>query len=298
MTTEHRILLLGSNGQLGWVLKQTLTEFGDVTACGREECDLANVDTIRSVVRSLKPTIIVNAGAYTAVDKAETEKELAYAVNATAPGVLAEEAKALGARLIHFSTDYVYDGRKDGFYVETDATEPLSVYGRTKLAGDQAIEQVGGKYQIFRTSWVFGAHGRNFAKTILNLAATKRELKIIADQYGVPTSVNLLSDITLSILETDDAPSGVYHAVPAGETTWHGYAQFLVSEAEKAGMPLQALPDDVKPIATHEYPLLAVRPQNSRMDTKKLCTTFGLTMPDWREDVSELVQNLSQQAAA
>jgi len=281
-----RFLVTGANGQLGFELQRALAPLGEVTACGRDACDLSNPDSIRAAVRAAKPNVIFSAGAYTAVDKAESEPDLASAVNATAPGILGEEASKLGALVIHYSTDYVFDGTKTSAYREEDATNPLGVYGKTKLAGEKALAASGSDHLIFRTSWVFGAHGKNFIKTILRLAASRDELRIVADQFGAPTGAALLADASTHIATRylrdgrENFPFGLYHLTAGGETSWHGFAQHIVAKAAAANTPLQAPIDRIFPITTPEYPTPAARPENSRLDTSKFRNTFGLHLPD------------------
>jgi dTDP-4-dehydrorhamnose reductase len=280
------ILLLGGDGQVGWELQRALAPLGRLIAPGHAECDLAEPDQLRAVVRAASPAIIVNAAAYTAVDKAESEPALARAVNGTAPGILAEEAKKLGAWLVHYSTDYVFDGAKAGPYVEDDATAPLSVYGATKLEGEQAIRQTGCRHLIFRTSWVFAARGGNFARTMLRLARERETLKIVDDQFGAPTSAELIADVTALCLRDVMKPGGetsqgLYHLVADGETSWHGYARFVLAQAAQLGCTLKCRAENVDPIPTSSYPLPAKRPANSRLDTSKLKREFDLYLPDW-----------------
>ena len=292
------ILLLGKDGQLGWQLQRSLAPHGKVVACGRAECDLADLDRLRAVVRQVNPTVIVNASAYTAVDRAESEADLAHSVNAIAPGVLAEEAARNGALLLHYSTDYVFDGNHQGYYTEQDASNPQSVYGRTKRDGELALQQSGAKHLILRTSWVVGAQGANFAKTMLRLAAERDGLKIVADQFGAPTSVALLADVTAQVLGRYQRegragfPFGLYHLVAGGCTTWHEYAQTVVRAALAAGKPLKLTADEILPIATADYPLPAPRPSNSRLDTSRLRQTFGLELPDWQSGLDHVLQQI------
>ncbi len=262
------------------------------------ECDLADASAISVLVRSVKPDLIINPAAYTTVDKAESEPELAHAINAVAPGVLGEEAAKLGAWVVHYSTDYVFDGTKPGFYAEDDLTNPRSIYGRTKRDGEIALEATGARHLIFRTSWVVGAHGRNFAKTILRLAAERENLNVVADQYGVPTSAALLADVTAQLVrqrqrEGDtNFPFGLYHLVPRGETNWCEYARFVISEALAAGKSLKLSPDSIRAITSSEYPLPAKRPANSRLDTRKLRSLFGLELPDWQIGIRHILQQI------
>lgn len=287
------ILLLGKDGQVGWELQRSLALLGEVHACGREQADLTDLDGLRRLVRRLRPDAIVNAAAYTAVDRAESEPDLARRINAEAPAVLAEEAARAGAWLVHYSTDYVFDGNKSGAYAETDPPAPINAYGRGKRAGEEAILASGCRHLIFRASWVYGAHGANFPKTILRLAAERRELKVVADQFGAPTGAELIADVTAhalrAVLGGAEVPSGVYHLAAAGETSWHAYARFVVATAIESGAILATAPDAVLPISSAEYPGAARRPLNSRLDTGKLRRTFGLVLPGWHEPVRRVV---------
>ena len=284
-----KLLLFGANGQLGWTFRQHLPA-EQLTVIDRQTADLAHPEAIRAAIRTHRPDIILNAAAYTAVDKAQSEPEQARQINATAPGVMAEEAQVLGACLVHFSTDYVFAGQGTRPYKETDPTGPLSVYGQTKLAGELAVQQACDRHLIFRTSWVVGEHGGNFMKTMLRLAAERDSLRVVADQYGVPTSAKLLVQYSLmavshclqSEVEQQAAPWGLYHLVPAGETTWHAYAQHVIGLAHAQGLMLKARPEAVHPIRTEDYPLPAPRPQNSRLSTEKFERTFGVTLPPWQ----------------
>lgn len=293
-----RFLVTGANGQLGFELHRALAPLGEVVACGRDACDLSNPDSIRAAVRAAKPDVIFSAGAYTAVDKAESEPDLARAVNATAPGILGEEAAKLGALVIHYSTDYVFDGLKASAYGETDATNPLSVYGKTKLEGENALAASGADHLIFRTSWVFGAHGKNFIKTILRLASNRDELRIVADQFGAPTGAALLADASTHIAARylrdgrENFPFGLYHLAAGGETSWHGFAQHIVAGAAAANSPLQATPERIHPIPAAEYPTPAARPANSRLDSSKFRSAFGLHLPDWTHGVDQVLDLL------
>jgi dTDP-4-dehydrorhamnose reductase len=293
-----KILLTGMNGQVGFELQRTLAPLGEVVAVDVQDCNLFSPNAIRQLVAEVAPQVIVNPAAYTAVDKAEAEPALAQAVNGTAPGVFGEAAARLGALVVHYSTDYVFDGCMPGAYLETDAPNPQSVYGKTKLAGERALQASGADHLIFRTSWVFGAHGSNFAKTILRLAAERDGLKIVADQFGAPTSAALLADITARVLGRykregrAEFPFGLYHLVAGGCTTWHEYAQTVVHAALAAGKQLRLTADDVLPIATVDYPLPATRPSNSRLDTSRLRQTFGLDLPDWQSGLSHVLQQI------
>ena len=284
-----KVLITGVNGQVGHALSELLREANieSVISLSRNELDLSNQDHIRQVIQSVKPDLIINPAAYTAVDKAESEPELAFAINATAPRILAEEAANIGARLIHFSTDYVYNGNKSGPYIETDFTEPLSVYGKSKLAGEDAIREVGVPHLIFRTSWVYGAYGKNFLKTILRLAGEREELRIVADQFGTPTSTSSIADAVLHIINAwHNDTTGVYHMVNAGQTTWHGFASAIIEEYSRLQKAKQWPPlkvQDIKPISTQEFPTPAARPANSCLDTTKLTRDFSIQLADWRE---------------
>lgn len=293
-----RFLLTGKNGQVGFELQRALAPLGEVVAVDHTECDLADPGAVRRLVAATRPRIIVNPAAYTAVDRAESERDLAYAVNAAAPGVLGEEARRLGALVIHYSTDYIFDGAKDGWYTEEDAPNPQSTYGATKLAGERALRESGADSLIFRTSWVFGAHGGNFAKTMLRLSGERDELKVVADQRGAPTSASLLADVTAQIVARylregrDSFPFGVYHLVAGGECTWHDYARTVVSAALVAGKPVRTTPDRILPITTADYPTAAKRPANSRLATVKLQDTFGLVLPPWQDGLAHVLKQI------
>lgn len=275
------LLLFGKNGQVGWELCRALAPLGRVLAMDRAEADLADEAALRRIVREAQPRVIINAAAYTAVDKAESETDLARRVNGIAPGALAEAARETGAWLIHFSTDYVYDGAKTTPYVETDSTNPLNVYGRTKLEGDQAVIAAGGKHLIFRTSWVYGNRGRNFFLTIQRLARGGKSLRIVNDQLGSPTWSRVIAEATTQavrrVLAAEDAsPSGVYHLAAEGFTSWHGFASRIVE-----CMPDAHDASGVQPITTAEYPTPAKRPRYSVLDCGKLKRTFGVELPNW-----------------
>ncbi|MGE5471483.1 MAG: dTDP-4-dehydrorhamnose reductase [Bacteroidota bacterium] len=296
-----KVLLLGKDGQVGWQLQRALAPHGQLVACGRAECDLADTAQIRSVVREIKPTVIVNATAYTAVDKAESEPALALRINGEAPGILAEEAARLDALLVHYSTDYVYDGRKPTAYVESDATAPQGVYGRSKLVGEEAIRAVGGKSLIFRTSWVFGEHGGNFVKTILRLARDKESLNVVDDQIGSPTPADLIATVTglaLAMLAhgraLEKGEHRLYHLAAARPVSWCEFARTIVRQAgdlQPGGLRLQ--PDAIRAITTAEYPTPARRPANSRLDCGRLESDFGLQMPDWQPSLQRVLQLLA-----
>ncbi len=293
-----RILLTGKHGQVGFELQRALASVGEVCAVDQPECDLVSVSAIRALVRSFKPHVIVNPAAYTAVDKAESEPELAHAINAVAPGVLGEEAAKGNAWVVHYSTDYVFDGTKLGAYTEDDLTNPQSVYGRTKRDGEIALQASGVRHVIFRTSWVVGVHGSNFAKTILRLAVERESLNVVADQHGTPTSAALLADVTAQLIrqrqrEGDDKfPFGLYHLVASGETNWCDYARFVVSGALALGKSLKLSPDSIRAIASSEYPLPAKRPANSRLDTQKLRSRFEVELPDWQSGIRHILQQI------
>ncbi len=277
-----RILLTGRNGQVGWELSRALAPLGEVVAFDREGLDLAAPDQIVSAVRAVRPDVIVNAAAYTAVDRAESEPGAALAVNAVAAGVLAEEAQRAGALLVHYSTDYVFDGTKDAPYAEEDAPNPLNAYGRSKLAGEHAIRAAGVPHLILRTSWVYAARGKNFFVTILRLLREKSALRIVSDQIGAPTSAGALADATAELLRRHDPIalgelSGIYHATAGGSTSWHGFAT-EIARLEQAALP-QMPP--IVPIPSSEYPLPAPRPRNSRLSNAKLLRCFGVRLPPW-----------------
>ena len=274
-----KILLTRCAGQLGRELKRSLASLGELVACDRRQLDLAQPEALRATVRALAPTVIVNAAAYTAVDKAEAEPAAADAINAMAPGVLAEEARRLGALLIHYSTDYVFDGAKPAPYTEDDVPAPLSAYGRSKHTGELAIAASGARHLIFRTSWVYGLHGANFMKTMLRLGRERDELRVVGDQIGAPTWTRHLADVTALVLARRDIPGGLYHLAAAGATSWHGYAEAIFAAAQAAGL-LEKSPV-VHRITSADYPLPAARPANSRLDCSRFQRDFGLALPDW-----------------
>jgi len=288
-----KILVTGKNGQVGWELQRTLAPLGQIFALDVDGMDLSSPDAIRNKVREIAPHVIVNPAAHTAVDKAESEPDLAMAINGTAPGVFAEEAKKLDALLIHYSTDYVFDGTKSSPYIESDSPNPQSVYGKTKLAGEQAIIASGCKHIILRTSWVYGVHGGNFVKTILRLAKERNELRIVADQYGAPTWARLLAESTAQIIgKYSEDKSGIYHLTPTGRTNWHQFAEEIVCLARQYDDALKDKPLTIHPIATHEYPVPAKLPANSSLSTEKIHRTFGLELPRWEDDLAECVRQL------
>jgi dTDP-4-dehydrorhamnose reductase len=294
-----KILLLGPNGQVGWELQRSLQPLGEVIALGRQQgnlCgDLSRPEELIATVRALRPEVIVNAAAYTAVDKAESEPALASTINAQGPAVLAREAEALGACLVHYSTDYVFDGSGDQPRVEDDPTGPLSVYGRTKLEGEQAIRASGARHLIFRTSWVYAARGGNFAKTILRLAAERDELRVVNDQVGAPTGADLIADATALALRharSDPTACGLYHLCAAGQATWFDYARHVVEWARAAGLPIRVAPDAVLPVASTAYPTPAHRPLNSRLLCETLMNRFGLHLPPWQTGVERMLAEI------
>ena len=292
-----RILVTGKNGQVGYELQRSLAPLGEVVAVDVQDCDLTDTAAIVSLVEKVKPDLIINPAAYTAVDKAELEQEVAFAINAAAPKVLAAQANLLHIPLIHYSTDYVFDGTKSGVYVEEDDPNPQSVYGKTKLQGEKNVRAMCPQHVILRTSWVFGAHGGNFLKTILKLAQERDELKIIADQFGAPTSARLLAESTAKIakqLLNGEATqkAGTYHLVGAGETTWHGYATKVVELANQLGVKTKVNAANIQPIPTEAYPLPALRPKNSKLSTAKIRTTFGIDIPDWSVGVEQVLKQV------
>ena len=285
-------LVLGRNGQVGFELQRTLAPLGKVVALDSWQLDLNKPDNIRKVVSGLAPAVIVNAAAYTAVDKAESERDIAMRVNAIAPGVLAEEAKKLGALLVHYSTDYVFDGTKNSPYVETDATVPTSIYGLSKLAGEQAIQVAGGDFLIFRTSWVYGVRGHNFLLTMLRLAKERDSLRVVADQHGAPTWSRMIAETTALAIASRQGQTGIYHLTGQGQTTWHGFAQGILHEyqqrhAQKGWPELKVHAAQVETITTEQYPTPAKRPANSVLDNTKLLRDFGLQLPDWKDSLAQ-----------
>src|ERR1035437_9488958 len=294
-----KILVFGRMGQVGWELRHKLACLGQVIALDYPEVDFSKPDSIRNAARAAEPTVILNAAAYTAVDKAESDPELATAINATAPGVIAEEAKRLGSLLVHYSTDYVFDGTKPGPYVETDAPNPINVYGKTKLAGDQAIQSAGGDYLILRTSWVYGARGNNFLLTMLRLAQEHAELRIVDDQIGAPTSSECIAQATANILAQLLAPagggldgrSGIYNLTSTGETSWFGFAKALLTKS--SGTFGFTVPNLI-PIKTSEFPRPAIRPVNSRLSCERLEQTFRIRMPYWEHALSLVLDTLTE----
>ena len=277
------ILLTGMNGQVGWELQRTLQPLGTLIALDRTQLDLTNPDRINAVLREVNPAIIVNPAAYTAVDKAESEIDLATTINATAPGILAEAAKRQDALLIHYSTDYVFDGSKPIPYVESDPVSPINIYGRSKLAGEQAIQASGCRHLIFRTSWVYGLRGQNFLRTMLRLAKERDELRVVADQTGAPTWSRMIAETTALAIARHAGQQGLYHLVAAGATSWHGFASAIIEDAAERGW-LEKIPA-VRRIASADFPTPARRPANSRLNCDRLQNDFALRQPDWAEEL-------------
>jgi dTDP-4-dehydrorhamnose reductase len=308
---KPRILLTGKNGQVGRELERILAGTTQLRALGRQELDLARPECIRREIREFQPQIIINAGAYTAVDKAESEEPLARAINTDAPAVMAEEAKKIGAALVHYSTDYVFDGTKNRPYIESDTTNPLSAYGRTKLAGENAIREAGGRYLIFRTEWVYATRGKNFLLTILRLATEREELRIVSDQLGAPTWSRDIASSTVNVISAEwehsagadflASRSGIYHMTAAGETSWFGFASAIVEQVHRcAELPAwvttaigdrQLIAKQILPIATKDYPTPARRPAYSVLSNALLKQTFGVELPDWRVQLKTALQS-------
>lgn len=292
------ILLIGKQGQIAWDLQVTLATLGNVTVLGSQELDLASPDQIKERVKAIQPQIIVNAAAYTAVDKAESEPELCMSINATAPGILAELARQSQALLVHYSTDYVFDGKKISPYVETDPTNPLSVYGSSKLAGERAIVQVDCSHLILRTTWVYGNRGKNFLLTILRLAAEKPELKIVADQIGAPTWSRSIAEATAQIVaqcrKDRSSIKGIHNLSAGGKTSWHGFATAIVSQYRSLYPEKHLTVGDILPIPASDYPTPAARPANSVLDNSKIASDFGVLLPDWELSLSQLLARWQQ----
>lgn len=300
-------MIVGRSGQLSWEAQQRFQGLGEVICVGRPELDLLNIDDVRAEIRRIRPSILVNAAAYTAVDQAESEPSVAMKINSDAPAVMAEEAKRLGALFITYSTDYVFDGKSTSPYIETDQTSPVNVYGASKLSGERAVEAVGGSYLIFRTSWVYGARGKNFLKTILKLATERPELRIVDDQVGAPTWSGDLADATRKIIEqlmkkaaaekvsVGEALGnrhGIYHMTAGGSVSWCGFAAAIVEEMGKRGLDKGNLAK-VVPIPSSDYPTPAARPRNSRLCNDKLKNIFGVTLPQWRTSLAAVMDELS-----
>jgi len=293
-----RLLVTGANGQVGCELRQSLAPLGEVIALDRAACDLARPAEVARILRAATPDIIVNAAAYTAVDRAEQEEELATLINGTAVGEIAQAARQLGALLIHYSTDYVFDGRKDAPYAEDDVPSPISAYGRSKLAGERAIAQCGGRYLIVRTSWIYAARGHNFLKTVLRLARERDELRIVDDQIGAPTWARDLAAATAAMtrqarqeIARDDFESGLFHVTGSGATSWFVFAQAVVKQAEQFG--LLARKSKIVPIASSEYPVAATRPKNSRLSGARARHRFQIALPEWEQSLAVCMRELS-----
>ena len=293
-----KLLIIGSGGQVGRELQRSLPALGRVVACDFPELDLEQPGAAEERIRSEAPDVIVNAAAYTAVDKAESEPERARRINAGAVAEIAAAARRLGAAFFHYSTDYVFDGGKEGWYTETDSPDPLGVYGRTKLEGEQAAAEAGDRHYVFRTSWVHAAHGANFVRTMLRLARERDALRVVDDQFGAPTGAALLADVTADVIARSRTPAlavapGLYHLVPRGATSWHGFARFILEQARDRGLELRVQPEQVEPIPTSAYPTPARRPANSRLCTARLRAALGGDLPTWQEGVIPVVAALT-----
>jgi dTDP-4-dehydrorhamnose reductase len=291
-----KILLLGKNGQVGWELQRSLASLGEVLALDRNSSthcgDLANLEGLAETVRVFRPQVVVNAAAYTAVDKAESDQTTAHLINALAPEVLSRACAAIDALLVHYSTDYVFDGGGQTPWVETDTTGPVNVYGRSKLAGEQGIAKQGARHIVFRTSWVYGTEGGNFAKTMLRLAQEREKMAVINDQYGAPTGAALLADITALSLQQTQALSGIYHLAAAGETTWHAYAQYVLQTAKQFKSDIDYKVKEVAAVPTSEFPTPAQRPLNSRLNCNKLQQALQCQLPDWQKGVDSMLSKI------
>lgn len=293
-----KLLITGCNGQVGFELQRALAPLGEVIAVDRAGCNLAQPESIRAIVRQHAPDFIINAGAYTAVDRAESDSETAYAVNTEALHVLGDAAARCAARVIHYSTDYVFDGSQAAPYAEEDELCPVNVYGASKAAGEVALRETCPEHLILRTSWVFGVQGANFVKTMLRLATERDHLNVVNDQFGAPTSAALIADVTAQIITRlgdargDRAPYGTYHLTASGVASWHEFADFVIAQARASGRPLRLPVDGLQAIPTSAYPTPARRPVNSRLSTQKLCTTFGLHLPDWRHGATHVLTQL------
>lgn len=294
-----KILLFGMGGQVGWELQRSLAPLGELVALDRDSkalCgDFTDLAGLAATVAAVRPDVIVNAAAYTAVDKAESEPELARTINALAPQALAEEAQRLGAAFVHYSTDYVFDGSGEAPWCETDTPAPLNVYGQSKLEGERLVMAACERHLVLRTSWVYAARGGNFARTMLRLAVERERLSVVADQFGAPTGAELLADVTahaLRTLQREPQLAGLYHLAAGGETSWHGYASYVIGRARAAGAALKVDPDGIDAVPGAAFPTPARRPANSRLDTRKLQQHFGLTLPDWRQGVQRMIREI------
>jgi dTDP-4-dehydrorhamnose reductase len=292
-----RILVTGKNGQVGHELMTSLAPLGKLVGVDLKECDLTQSAAIDALLERVKPDIIINPAAYTEVDKAESEPTIAHAVNAQAPKIFARYAARHNILIIHFSTDYVFDGSKPEPYLEDDEANPKSVYGKTKWLGEEAVRKMAAKHIIIRTSWVFGAHGVNFLKTILKVAEQRDKLSVVSDQFGAPTSARLLANAVAQIVKELNEPGsyrkyGTYHVAATGETSWHGYAKAVVEAAIKCGLETKLTPAQIKAVTTQENPMPAPRPANSRLDTTKVRTVFSVSLPKWQQEVEKVVKEL------
>ncbi|MFM2084762.1 MAG: hypothetical protein RLY95_1580 [Pseudomonadota bacterium] len=287
-----KILLLGKDGQLGRELLRSLAPLGQIAAWGRTECDLTQTESLHEKVVAVKPNVIINAAAYTAVDKAESETEIAHAINAASPAILAQATLDMGCRLIHYSTDYVFDGSGSTPWLENSPTAPLNVYGHSKLAGEQAITASGCNHLTFRTSWVYSHAGSNFAKTILRLAVERDNLSVIDDQIGAPTDTAWLADMTAKVITNQSTIHGIFNAVSAGEVSWHGYASYLIAKARAMGFPIKVSSDAIHAVPSEAFPSPAKRPHNSRLNCSKLTTSFGIAPPPWQQGIDILLERL------
>lgn len=288
-----KILLLGCNGQVGAELQRTLLILGELKSCARAEANLEDLQGLRSLLQTYRPNVIVNAAAYTAVDQAESNKDKSELINATAVGILAKEAKYLNAWLVHYSTDYVFDGEKPNAYLESDTANPKNIYGKTKYKGEELIISSGCKYLIFRTSWVYSSHGNNFAKTMIRLFQDRDEMNVVNDQIGVPTSAELIADVTSACLvqaiQNDTNLSGVYHLAPSGNTSWYGFAEYLLAKGKLIVDRPANHSVSLKPITTSHYPTPAKRPKNSLLNTDKIKQRFGVYMPSWQVHIDRFI---------
>lgn len=292
-----RILITGKTGQVGFELRRALASLGELVVADRLQCDLSSGDKLRMFVREVAPNVVVNAGAYTAVDRAESEKDLAIAVNSNGPGILGEEASRLGALVVHYSTDYVFDGSQARPYTEDDTPDPINAYGYSKLMGERYLEESCRRHLIFRTSWVLGANGTNFARSMLRLAAARDALDIVSDQVGAPTSASLIADVTALLVRDatrspEEFPYGLYHLTCSGSTTWHEYACYVIDRARLAGQPVRIRRDAIRAIRSEDYPTAALRPANSCLDTSRLRRTFGLQLPHWKPSVDYTLEQI------
>jgi len=298
--SSPQILLFGKDSQLGWELQRSLSAVGPLIACDRQAANFERAEEIREQIRRHRPAIIVNTAAYTAVDKAETEQTKAHQINADAVRILAEEASRLGAWLVHYSTDYIFDGEKASAYTEEDTPRPLNVYGHSKLAGETAIRDVGCKHLIIRSSWLYSVYGSNFPQAILRRAIERDQLEVVADSFGAPTSAHLVADVTAAMLEQlkeaqrSEEFSGIYHLTASGETSWYDFAQFLLGLAHNRGLPIKANSKRVFPIAGASYGAAAIRPKNSRLDTSLLRDRFGVHLPDWKIHARRFIEEIAR----